>query len=129
VAGLESEANEASDCDLLLLSTVDDAVLPARVRRVLRDSGTFSGAGSCFFASPLSFAALTFDFVAVSGDSTSLKGLTSRGGSGLGTRRPSRFERFLFHGVELPGACAREGVPSLRCVGVVPADVGCMYGE
>ena len=127
-AGLETEAIDAMDCDRLLLSTVDEAVLPARLRPVSRDSAAFWGAIPCFFVLLFGFGALLLDFDTGPGVSTSLNGLTSRGGSGLGTRRPAMVDRFRFHGVELPGACERKRAPFLCCTGVVPADAGWTYG-
>ena len=119
---------DVKDCDRLLLSRVDEAVLPARVRRVLRESIAFFGACSCFFALTLDFGALLLALVAVPRDSSSLRGLTSRGRSGLGPRRSASFDRFRFQGVKLADTCRCEGAPSFRGMGVVPADAGCTYG-
>ena len=83
---------------------------------------------SCFFGFMLVFVALPFFLASWIGDSISLSGLISRGRSGLGARRPARFEGFLFHGVEEPDARWRDGVPSMRHTGVVPADAGETYG-
>jgi hypothetical protein len=62
--GLESEARETIDCDRVLLSTVDDAVLPTRLRRAPRFSGAFCDMLSCFLGFPFGLLALLFELAA-----------------------------------------------------------------
>jgi hypothetical protein len=110
-----SEANEASDCDLLSDPMIEEALLSARFRRpsrLVRLDGNFSdlteadvvGLGPrrpCFPGLRFEDAVSACSSMASSdGEPESLRGLTSRSGrTGLAGRRPPAVPALGVHGV------------------------------